>query len=128
MKVVTSIYYLMLKFSTPNEIGFIKGSQYDSRECYHQAIKGFRRKKSVKAEPSEEDSEALLTKPRGDIYAYYFIDEVEEECTPSTRSLILMLEDAPRIEVIKEVEEQDGDEICNLKLTEKSLKGGMSLC
>ncbi|XP_074352724.1 uncharacterized protein LOC141691871 [Apium graveolens] len=44
MRVITSIHHLTIKFPTPNGVGSIKGSQYDSRECYRQDMRGFRRK------------------------------------------------------------------------------------
>ena len=38
MRVVTSIYYLVMKFPTPNGTGCVRGYQYESRECYSKAI------------------------------------------------------------------------------------------
>ncbi|XP_074359606.1 uncharacterized protein LOC141699620 [Apium graveolens] len=34
MRVITLIHHLTIKFPIPNGVGSIKGSQYDSRECY----------------------------------------------------------------------------------------------
>lgn len=42
MRVITSIYQLTLKFSTPDGVGSIKGCQFDSREC-NKEIKGFQK-------------------------------------------------------------------------------------
>ncbi|XP_074351901.1 uncharacterized protein LOC141691054 [Apium graveolens] len=43
MRVITLIHHLTINFPTPNGVGSIKGSQYDSRECYRQAMRGFRK-------------------------------------------------------------------------------------
>ena len=39
LKAITSIYHLMMKFPTPEEIGYIHGSQFDLRECYNQSVR-----------------------------------------------------------------------------------------
>ena len=39
LKVVTSIYHLTMKFPTAEEIGQVRGSQYDSREHYNKSLK-----------------------------------------------------------------------------------------
>ena len=39
MKVVTSIYHLTVKFPTTKETGQVRGSQYDSRECYNKSLR-----------------------------------------------------------------------------------------
>ena len=39
LKAVTSIYYLMMKFPTTEGAGQVRGSQYDSRECYNKSLK-----------------------------------------------------------------------------------------
>lgn len=51
MRVVNTMYHLSTKFPTPGGIGVIKGCQYDSRECYLQFLKGFKKNISLK-EPS----------------------------------------------------------------------------
>lgn len=42
MTVITSIYHLSMKFPTPAGVGFVKGCQYESRECYNRAVKNLR--------------------------------------------------------------------------------------
>ena len=39
MRIVLSIYHLMVKFPTPYGTGKIRGCQYDSRDCYNKALK-----------------------------------------------------------------------------------------
>ena len=39
LKVITSIYHLTMKFAIAEEIGYVRGSQYDSRECYNQSVR-----------------------------------------------------------------------------------------
>ena len=35
LKVITSIYYLLMKFSTPNGMGKVHENKYEARECYN---------------------------------------------------------------------------------------------
>lgn len=39
MMVITSIYHLYMKFPTPEGIGCLKGCQFESRQCYMNAIR-----------------------------------------------------------------------------------------
>ncbi|XP_074378337.1 uncharacterized protein LOC141719870 [Apium graveolens] len=55
MRVITSIHHLTIKFPTPNGVGSIKGSQYDSRECYRQTMRGFRNKDCQAGDPSDDE-------------------------------------------------------------------------
>ena len=59
MRVVTSIYYLSMKFPTPGGIGIVRGCQYDSRECYLQSLKGFKRGRSLKDPAATNTSEMV---------------------------------------------------------------------
>ncbi|XP_074342005.1 uncharacterized protein LOC141679403 [Apium graveolens] len=43
--VITLIHHLMIRFLTPNEVGILRGSQYESRDCYHKAVKEFCRRR-----------------------------------------------------------------------------------
>ena len=36
---IPSIYHLTMKFPTPEGIGYVHGSQFDSRECYNQSVR-----------------------------------------------------------------------------------------
>ncbi|XP_063942768.1 uncharacterized protein LOC135150410 [Daucus carota subsp. sativus] len=59
MRVVTSIYHLFMKFPTPGGIGIVRGCQYDSRECYLQSLKGFRKSRSLK-EPTDANASEVV--------------------------------------------------------------------
>nr|XP_017228314.1 PREDICTED: uncharacterized protein LOC108203710 [Daucus carota subsp. sativus] len=59
MRVVTSIYHLSMKFPTPGGIGIVRGCQYDSRECYLQSLKGFRKSRSLK-EPADANASEVV--------------------------------------------------------------------
>ncbi|XP_074361977.1 uncharacterized protein LOC141702174 [Apium graveolens] len=50
-RVITSIHHLMIKFPTPNGVGSLRGSQYESRDCYHKAVKEFRRRRYDRNRP-----------------------------------------------------------------------------
>ena len=39
LKAITSIYHLLMKFSTTHGVGEVKRDQQDMRLCYHQAVK-----------------------------------------------------------------------------------------
>ena len=39
LRVITSIYHLLMKFPTPYGVGEVKGDQQEVRQCYHQAVK-----------------------------------------------------------------------------------------
>ena len=39
LKVVTSIFHLTMKFPTTDGTEEVRGSQYDSRECYNKSLK-----------------------------------------------------------------------------------------
>ncbi|XP_074375179.1 uncharacterized protein LOC141716922 [Apium graveolens] len=62
MRVITLIHHLTIKFPTPNGVGSIKGSRYDSRECYRQAMRGFR-KDSHAEDTSDDDQEKSMEQP-----------------------------------------------------------------
>ncbi|XP_074336442.1 uncharacterized protein LOC141673588 [Apium graveolens] len=54
-RVITSIHHLMIKFPMPNRVGSLRGSQYESRDCYHKAVKEFcRRRYEGKGLPFED--------------------------------------------------------------------------
>ncbi|XP_074375206.1 uncharacterized protein LOC141716962 [Apium graveolens] len=59
-RVITSIHHLMIKFPTPNGVRSLKGSQYESRNCYHKAVKEFcRRRHEGKGLPFEGAEDIL---------------------------------------------------------------------
>ena len=47
LKVITSIYHLLMKFPTPNGMEQVNGNQNKVSECYNQAIKNSSRPRQV---------------------------------------------------------------------------------
>ena len=47
LKVITSIYHLLIKFPTPNEVGQVRGNQEEVRSCYNQAVRSASRPRQV---------------------------------------------------------------------------------
>ncbi|XP_063948153.1 uncharacterized protein LOC135152236 [Daucus carota subsp. sativus] len=74
MKIITSIYHLTLKFPTPGGVGCVKGSQYESRDCYGRSLKNFRDKRGV---PPHEELHS--------VHVLYLVQypESDSEDTPS---------------------------------------------
>ncbi|XP_074355952.1 uncharacterized protein LOC141695617 [Apium graveolens] len=105
MRVITSIHHLTIKFPTPNGVGSIKGSQYDSRECYRKAMKGFR-KDSHTEDTSDVDREKSIEQPTEEIRVHYYIEQ-EDEHPSELPPTMLYLEDAIRIEMLEEEEAMD---------------------
>ena len=46
-KAITSIYHLTMKIPIANGSGQVKGSQYDSRECYNKSLKLVEKEKKL---------------------------------------------------------------------------------
>lgn len=38
-RVITSIYHFLMKFPTPNGVGYVKSFQYESRKCYNKEVR-----------------------------------------------------------------------------------------
>ncbi|XP_074336766.1 uncharacterized protein LOC141673937 [Apium graveolens] len=102
MGVITSIHHLTIKFPMPNGVGSIKGSQYDSRECYRQAMRGFR-KESHTEDASDDDREKSIEQPIEEIRVHYYVEQ-EDERPSELPPTILFLEDTIRIEMLEEEE------------------------
>ena len=47
LKVITSVYHLLMKFPTPNDMGQVHGNQNEARECYNQANRNVSRPRQV---------------------------------------------------------------------------------
>ena len=47
LKVINLIYHLTIKFPTIEGIGQVRGSQYDSRECYNKSLRLAEKKKKL---------------------------------------------------------------------------------
>ncbi|XP_074356686.1 uncharacterized protein LOC141696444 [Apium graveolens] len=102
MRVITSIHHLTIKFPTPNGVGSIKGSQYYSRECYMEAMRGFR-KDSHSEDTSDDDRERSIKQPIEEIRVHYYIEQ-EDESPSKLPPAMLFLEDTIRIEILEEEE------------------------
>nr|XP_017225259.1 PREDICTED: uncharacterized protein LOC108201488 [Daucus carota subsp. sativus] len=78
MRIITSIYHLTLKFPTPGGVGCVKGSQYESRDCYGLSLKNFRDRRGA---PPHEELQS--------VHALYLVQylESDSEDTPSVSSL-----------------------------------------
>ncbi|XP_074355327.1 uncharacterized protein LOC141694568 [Apium graveolens] len=105
MRVITSIHHLTIKFPTPNGVGSIRGSQYDSRECYRKTMKGFRKDSHADDTP-DVDREKSIEQPTEEIRVHYYVEQ-EEEHPSELPPTILYLEDAIRIEILEEEEAMD---------------------
>ncbi|XP_074374423.1 uncharacterized protein LOC141714827 [Apium graveolens] len=105
MRVITSIHHLTIKFPTPNGVGSIKGSQYDSRECYRQAMRGFR-KDSHAEDILDVDQEKSIEQPIEEIRVHYYVEQ-EDEHPSGLPPTMLYLEDTIRIEMLEEEEAMD---------------------
>ncbi|XP_074377886.1 uncharacterized protein LOC141719406 [Apium graveolens] len=101
-RVITSIHHLMIKFPTPNGVGSLRGSQYESRDCYHKAVKEFRRRRYEGKGLPFEDIEDIHTKPSGEVHAHYFVENPgKEETSTSGNSFVTQ----GRVSKIRSVEE-----------------------
>ena len=47
LKVITSIYHLLMKFPTPNSVGQVHENQHEAGECYNQAVRNASRPRHV---------------------------------------------------------------------------------
>ncbi|XP_074346599.1 uncharacterized protein LOC141685395 [Apium graveolens] len=105
MRVITFIHHLTIKFPMPNGVGSIKGSQYDSLECYRQAMKGFRKDSHVEDTP-DIDQEKSIEQPIEEIRVHYYVEQ-EDEHPSGLPPTMLYLEDMIRIEMLEEEEAMD---------------------
>lgn len=56
MRVVASIYYLLMKFPTLGDTGCVQG-WYNSKDYYNKSVKGFRNRMELKFNKVAEDVE-----------------------------------------------------------------------
>ncbi|XP_074371492.1 uncharacterized protein LOC141712443 [Apium graveolens] len=122
-RVITSIHHLMIKFPTPNGVGSLRGSQYESRDCYHKAVKEFcRRRYEGKGLPFE-DVEDIHTKLSGEVHAHYFVEGPEEEETYVSRNSFLTLGHVSKIRSVEEVVVSHAEEIIQKEVNREKLEG-----
>ncbi|XP_074323876.1 uncharacterized protein LOC141660793 [Apium graveolens] len=121
MRVITLIHHLTIKFPTPNGVGGIKISQYESRECYRQAMRSFRRKVVRVGDASDDVLEGSIEQPVEEIRVHYYIEQ-EDEYSAKFPSATLFLEDTLRVEILEE-EEPQSDHIIQANFNGKRLEG-----
>ncbi|XP_074342880.1 uncharacterized protein LOC141680595 [Apium graveolens] len=122
-RVITSIHHLMIKFPTPNRVGSLRGSQYESCDCYHKAVKEFRRRRYEGKGLPFEGVVDIHIKPSGEVHAHYFIEGPEEEETRTTGIPILTLGNVSRICSVEEVVVNHIEEIMQKEVNGEKLEG-----
>ncbi|XP_074346261.1 uncharacterized protein LOC141685036 [Apium graveolens] len=122
-KVITSIHHLMIKFPTPNGVGSLRGSQYESRDCYHKAVKEFRRRRYEGKGLSFEDVEDIHTKPSGEVHAHYFIESPEKEEINVSGNSFLTRGRISRIRSVEEVVVNHTEAIIQKEINGEKLEG-----
>ncbi|XP_074327063.1 uncharacterized protein LOC141665004 [Apium graveolens] len=122
-RVITSIHHLMIKFLTLNGVGSLRGSQYESRACYHKAVKEFHRRKYEGKGLPFEDAADIQTKPSGEVLSHYFMKDPEEEETHATRAPALMLGNVSRIRNVEEIVVNQTEGIMQKEVNGEKLEG-----
>ncbi|XP_074346263.1 uncharacterized protein LOC141685037 [Apium graveolens] len=122
-RVITSIHHLMIKFPTPNGVGSLRGSQYESRDCYHKAVKEFRRRRYEGKGLPFEDVEDIHTKPSGEVHAHYFVEGSEEEETYVSGNSFWTLGHVSKIRSMEEVVVNHAEEIIQKEVDGEKLEG-----
>ncbi|XP_074336798.1 uncharacterized protein LOC141673971 [Apium graveolens] len=113
----------MIKFPTPNKVGSLRGSQYESRDCYHKAVKEFRKRRYEGKGLPFEDAEDIQKKPSGEVYAHYFMEGLEEEETHATETPVLMMGNVLRIRSVEEVVMNHIERIMQKEVNGEKLEG-----
>ncbi|XP_074368281.1 uncharacterized protein LOC141708514 [Apium graveolens] len=112
------------KFPTPNGVGSLRGSQYESRDCYHKVVKEFRRRRYEGKGLPFEDVEDIHTKPSGEVHAHYFVEGLEEEETYISGNSFLTLGHVSKIRNVEEVVVSHAEEIKRLEeVIQKEVNG-----
>ncbi|XP_074351431.1 uncharacterized protein LOC141690538 [Apium graveolens] len=122
-RVITSIHHLMIKFPTPNGVGSLRGSQYESRDCYHKAVKEFRRRRYEGKGLPFEDIEDIHTKPSGEVHAHYFVENPGKEETNTSGNSFLMQGRVSKIRSVEEVVVSHTEEIIQKEVNGEKLEG-----
>ncbi|XP_074377973.1 uncharacterized protein LOC141719490 [Apium graveolens] len=106
-----------------NEVGSLRGSQYESRDCYHKAVKEFRRRRYEGKGLPFEDAGDIQTKLSGEVHAHYFVEGLEEEETHATKTPVLMMGNVSRIRSVEEVVVNHVEGIMQKEVNGEKLKG-----
>ncbi|XP_074327297.1 uncharacterized protein LOC141665218 [Apium graveolens] len=105
-RVIASIHHLMIKFPMPNRVGGLRGSKYESCDCYHKVVKEFRRRRyEGKGLPVEDAT------------------DIQEEETHVTNAPALVLGNVLRIRSMKEVMVDHEGNIVHRKINGEKLEG-----
>ncbi|XP_074351891.1 uncharacterized protein LOC141691044 [Apium graveolens] len=113
----------MIKFPTPNGVGSLRRSQYESCDCYHKAVKEFHRISYEGKGLPFEGTEDIHTKPSGEVHAHYFVEGPEEEETHVTGNSVLTLGSVSRIRSVEEVVVNHAEEIKQKEVNGEKLEG-----
>ncbi|XP_074346618.1 uncharacterized protein LOC141685413 [Apium graveolens] len=109
--------------SAHNVVGSLRGSQYESRECYHKAVKEFRRRRYEGKGLPFEGAVDIHTKPSGEVHAHYLVEGPEEEETHITGNSVLTLGNISKIRSVEEVVVNHVEEIMQKEVNGEKLKG-----
>ncbi|XP_074328326.1 uncharacterized protein LOC141666231 [Apium graveolens] len=122
-RVITSIHHLMIKFPTPNGVGSLRGSQYESRDCYHKAVKEFHRRKYEGKGLPEDDTVDIQVEPNGEVHVHYFVEDPEEEKTRATNASDLVLGSVSRIRSVEEIIMNHEGDVVQREINGEKLEG-----
>ncbi|XP_074360580.1 uncharacterized protein LOC141700792 [Apium graveolens] len=122
-RVITSIHHLMIKFPTPNGVGSLRGSQYESRDCYHKAVKEFRRRRYEGKGLPFEDIKDIHTKPSGEVHAHYFVESPGKEETNTSGNSFLTQGRVSEIRSVEEVVVSHTEKIIQKEVNGEKLEG-----
>ncbi|XP_074336645.1 uncharacterized protein LOC141673809 [Apium graveolens] len=121
--VITSIHHLMIKLPTPNGVGSLRGSQYESRDCYHKVVKEFRKSRYEGKVLPFEGAEDIHTKPSEEVHAHYFVEGPEEEEVYVAGNSVLTLGSVSRIRSVEEVMMNHAEKIMQKEVNGEKLEG-----
>ncbi|XP_074342020.1 uncharacterized protein LOC141679418 [Apium graveolens] len=122
-RVITSIHHLMIKFPMPNGVGSLRGSQYESRDCYHKAVKEFRRRRYEGKGLPYEDIEDIHTKPSGEVHAHYFVENPGKEETNTSGNSFVTQARVSKIRSVEEVVASHTEGIIQKEVNGEKLEG-----
>ncbi|XP_074356100.1 uncharacterized protein LOC141695782 [Apium graveolens] len=122
-RVITSIHHLMIKFPTPNGVGSLRGSQYESHDCYHKAVKEFRRRRYEGKGLPYEDIEDIHTKPSGEVHTHYFVENPGKEETNTSGNSFVMQARVSKIRSVEEVVASHTEGIIQKEVNGEKLEG-----
>ncbi|XP_074336598.1 uncharacterized protein LOC141673755 [Apium graveolens] len=107
----------------PNGVGSLRGSQYESRDCYHKAVKEFRRRRYEGKSLPFEDIEDIHTKPSGEVHAHYFVESPGKEETNTSGNSFLMQGRVSEIRSVEEVVVNHTEKIIQKEVNGEKLEG-----